>query len=221
MSRVFLIHAMQESMAPIEAAFATHWPEAERINLLDDSLPTDLTRAGGLNSAITARFLALGRYAREAGADAILFTCSAFGPAIEAVQRDLAPIPVHKPNQAMIAAAAGAGGRIGLLASFAPTLESMVPEFPPGVELEPFHCAGALAALAAGDGAMHDRIAAAAAREAFSSCDRIALAQFSLARAKDAVAAATGLPVLTTPDCAALALRADLGTASAKQASTG
>ena len=35
----------------------------------------------------------------------------------------------------------------------------------------------------------------------------IALAQFSLARARGAVAEATGLPVLTTPDSAVRALR--------------
>jgi glycosyltransferase involved in cell wall biosynthesis len=67
-----------------------------------------------------------------------------------------------------------------------------------------------VAALDAGDGAGHDRLAAEAAR-ALEGCDVIALAQFSLARAAPAVAvaaAAAGKPVFTTPDSAVRKLRA-------------
>ncbi|MGY2934384.1 hypothetical protein ACVWZ6_003986 [Bradyrhizobium sp. GM6.1] len=91
--RIALIHALKHSIAPIEAAFAKVWPEARLMNLLDDSLSSDLARDGKLNDAMTERFLALGRYAAATGADAILFTCSAFGPCIEAVARAHAPMP--------------------------------------------------------------------------------------------------------------------------------
>jgi hypothetical protein len=199
--RIALIHALKHSVAPIEAAFARLWPDAVLMNLLDDSLSTDLARDGALTPAMTERFLALGRYAAGNGAQGILCTCSAFGPCIEAVARDLAPMPVLKPNEAMIEEAVAAGGRIGLLASFAPTLASMPAEFPAGVEIVPRLADGALAALNRGDGRDHDRLAAEAAR-GLTGCDVIALAQFSLARAADAVASATGRPVLTTPDSA-------------------
>jgi hypothetical protein len=212
MNRITLIHALAQSVAPIEAAFAVHWPDARLTNLLDDSLSRDRQLDGELTPAMVARFVTLGRYARDAGAEAVLFTCSAFGPAIDAVAKDLAPLPVHKPNSAMIAAAASAaaGGRIGLLASFAPTLHAMRPEFPDPSAVVTSHCAGALDALAAGDGEQHDAIAAAAAVRDLCGCAVVALAQFSLARAASHVADATGLPVLTTPDCAVLALRADV-----------
>lgn len=206
MTRIALIHALRQSVDPIADAFAAHWPEAEITNLLDDSLSADLARDGQLNEAMVARFLKLGRYARDCGADGILFTCSAFGLAIDAVAADLAPMPVHKPNSAMITAACAAGQRIGLLASFAPTLASMVGEFPADRTIVACHAAGALEALAAGRGPEHDAIAAAAAM-ALADCDVIALAQFSLARAAASVAAATGRPVLTTPECAVRALR--------------
>jgi hypothetical protein len=184
------------------------------MNLLDDSLSADLARDGALTLAMTDRFRRLGAYARDAGADAILFTCSAFGPCIEAVAADSADIPVLKPNEAMIedavaAATARAGGRrprIGLVASFAPTLVSMPPEFPTSVELFPMLAEGALAALDAGDGAAHDRLTAAAASR-LPPVDVIALAQFSLARAAPLVASETGLPVFTTPDSAVARLK--------------
>jgi hypothetical protein len=106
-------------------------------------------------------------------------------------------------------ALAQAGGRpIGLLASFAPTLASMPAEFG-AAAIKTQLAAGAMAALERGDGAAHDRLAAEAAG-ALADCGVIALAQFSLARAAAAVAARTGLPVLTTPDSAVRKLRRSL-----------
>ena len=116
--RIALIHALAHSPPPIEAAFARLWPEVRRTNLLDDSLSADLARDGALTPAMTERFLTLARYAANTGADAILFTCSAFGPCIEACAEALAPMPVLKPNEAMIEEAlalAGPTGRIGLI----------------------------------------------------------------------------------------------------------
>lgn len=205
--RIALIHALKHSIAPIEASFAWLWPDAELANLLDDRLSADLARDGALTPAMADRFLTLARYAVVSGADGILFTCSAFGPCIDACANELAPMPVLKPNEAMIdeaVAQAGLAGRIGLLATFAPTLATMPAEFAavaPNVTLVPALASDALAALNRGDTAEHDRIAAKASR-ALESCDVVALAQFSLSSAAEHVAAATGRPVLTTPDSA-------------------
>jgi len=210
MTRIALIHALAHSPGPINAALARDWPEAERMNLLDDSLSADLARAGGLDERMTQRFLALADYAVGTGARAILFTCSAFGPCIEAVARRHAPMPVLKPNEAMVdeAVALAAGTPIGLVASFAPTLASMPPEFPAGAVLHTALAEGAMAALDRGDLETHDRLVAETARTlAERGCRVIALAQFSLARSRDAVAAATGLPVLTTPESAVRRLK--------------
>ncbi|MCA1391122.1 arylsulfatase [Bradyrhizobium sp. IC3123] len=199
--RIALIHALKHSIAPIEAAFAQAWPEARLMNLLDDSLSADLARDGQLNDAMTERFLALGDYAAATGADGILFTCSAFGPCIEAVARAHAPMPVLKPNEAMIDRAVTIGRRIGLLSTFPPTLASMPPEFPASVEVVPKLADGALAALDRGDRATHDRLIAEASRS-LRDCDVIALAQFSIAATAPLVAEAAGRPVVTTPDSA-------------------
>jgi Asp/Glu/hydantoin racemase len=204
--RIALIHALRHSPPPIEAAFRELWPQVQLMNLLDDSLSADLVRAGRLTPAMTERFLALGRYAKSTGADAILFTCSAFGPCIDAVVADLSPMPVLKPNEAMIEEAAAIGGRIGLLATFPGTLASMPDEFPAGLTIVPHLVDGALAALDRGDTEQHDGRAARAAL-ALADCDVIALAQFSLARAAPRVAIATGKRVLTTPHSAVKKLK--------------
>ena len=163
--RIALIHALKHSIVPIEASFARLWPEATLMNLLDDSLSADLARDGNLTAGMTDRFLALGRYAAATGADAIQFTCSAFGPCIEAVARAQAPMPVLKPNEAMIEQAAARGHRIGLLSTFPPTLLSMPREFPSSLEIVPKLADGALAALDRGDRAGHDALVAQAARD--------------------------------------------------------
>jgi len=209
MTRVALIHALTHSVAPINDALEREWPQCRRMNLLDDSLSADLAASPqGLDDAMNARFVALANYAVGTGADAILFTCSAFGPCIEAVARRHADRPVLKPNQAMIDDAVASGQRIGLIASFAPTLASMPAEFPAGCPLDSELTEEALAALNRGDPQSHDRcVADAAQRLAERGAGVIALAQFSMARARAAAQARCGLPVLTTVDSAVRALR--------------
>src|SRR6201995_1723359 len=156
--RIALVHALKHSIVPIEASFARLWPDAKLMNLHDNSPAADLARDGRLTDAMTERFLSIGRYVTSTGSDAILFTCSAFGPCIEAVAREHAPMPVLKPNEAMIEQAVKQGRKIGLLSTFAPTLASMPREFPSSIELMPKLAAGALAALDRGARAEHDRL---------------------------------------------------------------
>lgn len=207
MARITLIHALRHSPPPIEAAFARLWPGQTLMNLLDDSLSADLAREGQLTPAMTARFRTLGNYAAGTGSAAILFTCSAFGPCIEAVAADHPGMPVLKPNEAMIEEILASGARrVGLLATFAGTLTSMPPEFPPGITVVPQLAEGALAALDEGNVAEHDRLAVAAAMK-LADCDVIALGQFSLAHVAPMVAEATGKRVFSTPESAVRKLR--------------
>lgn len=213
-TRIALIHALEESVLPARAAFAALWPEAKAFDLLDTSLATDLAARGRLDDAMTERFLTLGRYAAATEgtggpAKALLFTCSAFGPAIDAVKRAL-PIPVLRPNESAFAEALAMGGRIGLIVTFAPSLPSLTQELNEmaggPVDVSGVVVDGALAALKAGDGESHDRLAAEAAAR-LKNVDTLILGQFSLARARPAVEAATGLRVVTTPEAAIRGLK--------------
>ena len=216
MTRIALIHALHHSVAPINEAFARDWPQATRMNLIDDSLSADLARSGVLDAAMHARFAALTDYAVATGAEGILFTCSAFGPCIASAAQRHPNLPVFKPNQAMIddaeAAVAANGGKIGLVASFGPTLQSMPAEFSPDTPLDLEFADGAMAALDGGDFAAHDAaVLRAAQRLQARGCTLLALAQFSIARAAPGLRQALGLPVLTTVDSALAALRARVG----------
>ena len=158
--RIALIHALEDSILPIRAAFRDHWPQAHTVDVLDTSLSSDLAAAGHLDHAMIDRFTTLGRYAAKGGGSfdttAILFTCSAFGPAIAAVKADLS-IPVMRPNEAAFAQALTLGHRIGLVVTFAPSLPSLSRELRDmatdagvAVEITPILVEGALAALQSG-----------------------------------------------------------------------
>jgi hypothetical protein len=214
--RIAAIHALHASIGPTLEAFARAWPRSRVMNLLDDALSLDLVATGRLDEAMVERFVDLGRYARRAGADAILFTCSAFGEAIDRVRHDL-DVPVLKPNEAMVEQAVREGAPVALLATFAPTLASMAPEFEReaerqrrAIDVVPVHVAGALEALQRGDPERHDAIVLEEVNRV-AGPRTIALAQFSMARAADAISAATGRRVLTTPDAAVQKLRLSLG----------
>lgn len=211
--RICLIHAVQVAIAPIEGAFARLWPEAERMNLLEDRLSVDRARDGRISEDMFRRFGDLADYAIDAGASGILYTCSAFGPAIEAV-RDRVDIPVFKPNEAMFDEALRLGRRIGLIATFAPSLPPMLEELKQmaaarkaEISVATACVPAAMELLNAGNAARHNELVAAAVPE-LGDCDVVLLAQFSMAGARQAVEAATRVPVLTSPDSAVVAIRA-------------
>jgi Asp/Glu/hydantoin racemase len=212
MTRIALIHAVAAAMQPVEDSFKTHWSEVRRTNLLDDALAADRDQAGRLTPELSERILALARYAVVCGADGVLFTCSAFGEAIERAAAAFAA-PVLKPNEAMFDAALAIGGRIAMLATFAPAVTSMEDEFrelahrrKASATLETTLVRGAREALMSGESDKHDRLIAEAASE-LKGCNGVMLAHFSMANAAPLARAKVGCPVLAAPDAAILRLR--------------
>ena len=211
--RIVLLHGTPVAVEPIQKSFATRWPEAEVVNLLDDSLSVDRAKDHDLTPRMFERFMELGGYAQRIGADGILVTCSAFGPAIDRMTREL-PMPVLKPNEAMFKAAMTKGRKIGMLATFAPSVLTMTEEFDEFVRatgskgtLKTIVVDGAMDALRKGDAKAHNELVAARAPE-LSHCDAIMLAHFSTSRAAEMVGAKVSVPVLTAPDAAVDRMRA-------------
>lgn len=205
--RIALVHATPIAMEPIRIAFESAWPEAERVNILEDSLSPDRARHVHLTEDLSERIVALTEYARMIGSDAVLFTCSSFGKAIE-YAASTADIPVLKPNEAMFEAAIRQGGRTAMLYTFPPARDGMEAEFreeaarvDPSAEIVSFFVDGAIDAVRAGDEATHNRLVADAAAK-LEGFDAITLAHFSTARALHAVRQVTAIPVLTSPDAA-------------------
>ncbi len=214
--RVALIHAVYVAMAPVESAFAALWPEARRVNLIDDALAADLEADGRLTPAMEQRIGRLAQHAISAGAKGVLFTCSAFGDAI-AKAAETATVPVLKPNEAMFEAALQSGGRIGMLGTFAPAMPSMEEEFHSmararglPASLVTLCVSDAMAAARTGDIATHNQLLAEAAPR-LASCDAVMLAHFSTSTALEAVSAVLKCPVLSAPRAAVASLKARIG----------
>lgn len=215
--RIALIHATALAMAPIQQAFERLWPQAQCMNVLDDSLSRDLAQTGRLTPAMVQRFVDLAHYVQGTGCTGVLFTCSAFGPAIEAAAQATG-LPTLKPNEAMFAQALQtppAHGRlsVGLVATFEASLASMGQELHAmaqargqAIDLHTVFVPEAMADLAAGQAELHhQKIAKSLAQ--LPRCDVVMLAQFSMAAAQPLAQRHSSVPVLSSPDCAVLALQ--------------
>jgi aspartate/glutamate racemase len=211
--RIVLFHATPVAMDPIRTAMADLWPEAEAVNLLNDGLTIDRAKEGAeMSEELIERFVGLGRYAQRIGADGILVTCSAFGPAIDRMAAEL-PLPVLKPNEAMFREAIAAGNRIGMLATFAPAVPTMEDEFRQFADeagstakLETIVVPEAIDLLRKGDAASHNRLVAAMAPK-FAGFDAIMLAHFSTSRAAQDVRRVVDVPVFAAPEAAVVRMK--------------
>jgi len=207
MNRLALIHATRLAIDPIEEAANALWPEVETISILEEGLSVDRRKSDALSQDLWGRIVSLAGYAESIGAQGILFTCSAFGQAIEEAA-DRASVPVMKPNEAMFDAAFAHGDRVAMIYTFQPAASGMEEEFREAArargsaaQIASVFCAGAMDAKRNGDIATHDRLIAETAA-AVENADVILLAQFSMASAVDAARRRTALPVLTSPEAA-------------------
>lgn len=200
-------------MAPLDAAFAESWPDAPRFNLLDESLYAEMDADGTITPAIRRKTAVLFDYCVEAGATAILFTGSTFGPAVEEARSKLA-IPVLKPDEAMADDAVRNGGRIAVLCTakralpvVSATLQAAADAAGRRIEIDMVFVPDAQGMLAAGDVLGHQQRIVATAESAARHCDVIVLGQISMSPAMSAVTARMSRPVYTSPSSAVERLR--------------
>jgi hypothetical protein len=167
---------------------------------------------GKMTPRMIERFSRLGQYCVDAGADGILFTCSAFGEAINHLKTQQS-IPILTSNQAMFEELLERGGTIAMLTTFGPSLQTlrdelsqMMQEKGVEVQVDSFMVDGALDALLARDQAQHDLLIAEQINR-LSQYSTIVLGQFSMAAAANHPIIRTQARVMTTPDSAVRKLK--------------
>lgn len=214
--RIFLLHAYRYSVAPCEEAFQRLWPEAEAVRLLDESLYADAGADGSLPANIGARLSSLFRHCVVSGANGIVFTGSTFGPAVEAAKGDI-EVPLLKADEAMSEMAVAKGRRILMLATakrampvIRRNLENAARAAGASPEIVEAWVPDAQAANNAGRAEEHDRAIAEMAAAKGAGFDAIVLGQMSMAPARRLMPADVAARVLTSPDAAAVKMRAVL-----------
>jgi Asp/Glu/hydantoin racemase len=164
--RVFLVHPTPLAMAPIDEAFKTLWPQAQTINVLDESLYADIPQDGTLAPAIYDRVASLLHHCALSGADGILFSGSTFGPAVDKARAGMR-VPVLRAEEAMMEQAVTLGERMLLVCTakrampvVRGTLDAAVKRAGVTRAITELWVKGARDAITSGDVTTHDRLIA-------------------------------------------------------------
>jgi Asp/Glu/hydantoin racemase len=164
--RIFLVHPYFPTMAPIDEAFKSGWPQAQTVNLLDESLYADVPQDGTLSPPLYERVATLLHHCVKSGADGIVFTGTTFGPAIEAV-RPHVKVPLLRAEEAMAELAVGMGKDVLLVCSAKRAMPVIRGSLDAAAErqgatprIDELWVSGAKDALAAGGMEAHDQLIA-------------------------------------------------------------
>ena len=207
MHRIAILHTVPALAPRFKALIEAALPGWSSFAMADESLLQQTIADGAVSSKTRKRLAGHIFSAVEAGAEAVLVTCSTLGEAVDLVA-PLLDVPVFRIDRGMALAATREASRIGVLATLpttlAPTsrlLAATAAESGRPCVVESHLCAGAFEALARGDRAAHDAAIAEGYRRLADRVDLIVLAQASMADAlatRDA--AGKSVPVLTSPE---------------------
>ena len=206
MTTLALLHTVGGLIPTFSALCQEVMPDVDTFNMVDESLLRNTIQAGQLTPLTTRRVLEHIASAEEAGADAVLVTCSSIGAAAE-LSRNVVSIPVVRVDEAMADQAVSAGSRVGVIATLSTTLEPTAALVRArarlagkAVDVQTFLCGGAFAALKRGETEIHDQIIADGLRAISAEVDVVVLAQASMARVADTLSSGKRIvPILTSP----------------------
>jgi Asp/Glu/hydantoin racemase len=183
-----LLHTTPAVCPVFTTLAAKHLPEVRLLHFVDESLLRNTIAAGQLQRPTIRRLITLVDSAFDAGADAVMVTCSSIGPAAD-IAAALFDAPVFRVDAAMAERAVANARRVGVVATLSTTLQPTAAlvrrkaaEAGHEVEIVECLCDGAFEAVMAGDTAKHDRMVLEALREKMRGVDAIVLAQASIAR---------------------------------------
>ncbi len=189
-------------------------PDVQTFHVTDESLIRNTIAAGHLTKNTTRRIVNAIESAHEAGADAVMVTCSSIGPGV-AVARMLFDFPVLRVDEPMAREAVRIGRTIGVAATLRTTLEPTIALVEQTAAAEgreitivPSLAEGAFEAVLAGNTERHDALLIESLHKLRSQVDVIVLAQASMARVIPQLGASDGPPILSSPELAVRHARA-------------
>ena len=209
--RVTMIHAIPESIPPVRLAFSEEFPEAEVVNVLDETLLVDFDDQ--LTPKLRRRMTDLIGFCQDNGADAIGLACSVYAPVVDAAKH-LVDVPLVSSYGPVMEEAVAAGSRIGLIASVSATMRDSeyylrLAAQESGKEIEPHLClAEDLISVmrTEGQSGLERRLEEEISKLA-KDTDAVLLSQFSFAAALAYLKTVSPVPVLSAPHSSARALK--------------
>jgi hypothetical protein len=204
MKTLAFVHTLAALVEEFDRMAREVLPGVARLHTLDEPLLARIMKRGALIAADTERLASHVAAARDAGADAVLVTCSTLSPCVDDV-RQKTPLRVFKIDEAMFREAARRGKRIGILATHAATVEptrSGLLAASATLEIEARVIDAAMKARSAGRLDDHDRVIADAVDDLAPRCDIVVLAQASMARALSLIDESRWARILTSPQTA-------------------
>lgn len=215
MKKVAAIYTTFALVDPLKKLFRLLVPDVELINLVDDSLLTEIMARGKVTAGVSKRLNAYYQAVQAAGADLILNTCSSVGEvADKARKKKKIRVPVLRMDRHMAEVAINSAASIGVLATVSTTLtptvrllKGIAAQQNKLVTVEKGLARGAFEALVAGKTAEHDRLLLKKARQLAKKTEVLVLAQGSMAHMERTIAQAVKKPVLSSPRLGVLAVK--------------
>jgi aspartate/glutamate racemase len=215
--KVAFIHTSPAAVGPLMQFYAEAAPELEITNLLDDGLLRLL--AADDSATAESRLTDMTAVAAETyHAEAAMITCSSVSKEMAERISGRFELPVLKIDYPMARRAVRAGGKIGVAATFPPTLvptrrliAGAAREAGVEVEIVEDVTPEAYEALLAGDAPRHDELLLdSISRLRSRGVSTVVLAQVSMARVLPRLDAGDGPPVLSSLHTSLEAIRAAL-----------
>lgn len=185
--RVGVVHTFLYSVEDLKAQFREQLPEAEMINIIDDSLLEEALANGAVTPAIISRMCDYYQNLQELGCVCALNQCSSVGEASDIAGKTVS-MPIFKIDRPMARKAAELGEKIAVIATACSTVEpssrlveSEAARLGRRVQVDRCFVEGAYECLLkTGDKQKHNEMVVAKVKEAAKDHDVIVLAQGSM-----------------------------------------
>lgn len=191
MKKLCTLHTTDQLMelmsVPFTKPFVADNPDITYFDITDSSLIAETKEAGYATPAVERRMYNYLMAAVDAGADAILVTCTSVNTATKKL-RSMIPVPVISIEEPVAELAVEKGSRIGILSSVATsaqpvknTIEEKAAAIGKSVSAEIEVADGAFEALMSGNRALHDEKVREALEKLVKKVDVVVFAQISMA----------------------------------------
>ena len=185
--RVGVVHTFLYSVEDLKAQFREQLPEAEMINIIDDSLLEEALANGAVTPAIISRMCDYYQNLQELGCVCALNQCSSVGEASDIAGKTVS-MPIFKIDRPMARKAAELGEKIAVIATACSTVEpssrlveSEAARLGRRVQVDRCFVEGAYECLLkTGDKQKHNEMVVAKVEEAAKDHDVFVLAQGSM-----------------------------------------